>query len=365
MSTVSNNTPPDASHYISATAFELDRERIFNRTWHCVAHVSELSQRGDYVCHDIINERVFVVRDSDGELRGFHNLCRHRGHPLVEGRGHVDGRLICPYHAWTYELDGRLRGIPGAAASDKQGIQNICLKPVNIEVYASFVFVNLDLGAQPLKDTLSGIEVELESFYPDLNALRFVCETEIPHQCNWKISIENYNECYHCPTVHSSTLTRGVLSMTGYTVTPKGPSIWHEGKAQTENDKLYDYDVSHSERAGDYAGYWIWPLVSLCCYPGGFFTIRQWIPIDHCNTIYRYRWFSDGRLDDEAVRALMENHRTTTGAEDEIVVAKIQNAMQSTAFEPGPYVVGDGCGPLSEVGVRHFHSLYRQALNLH
>ncbi|MFT5115073.1 MAG: phenylpropionate dioxygenase-like ring-hydroxylating dioxygenase large terminal subunit [Parasphingorhabdus sp.] len=97
-------------------------------------------------------------------------------------------------------------------------------------------------------------------------------------------------------------------------------------------------------------------------YPGGYFTIRQWLPVSWNRTIYRYRWFTSGDISDNDVRALMIKHKETTGAEDEVVVCKIQKAMQSRAFEPGPYVIGDRRGAMSEVGLRHFHNLYREAL---
>jgi len=149
--------------------------------------------------------------------------------------------------------------------------------------------------------------------------------------------------------------------MDGYTTEARGKMIWHQGKAQSVNEKQYDYDTSRSPRAGDYGAYWIWPNVSFCCYPGGFFTIRQWLPRNYRQTTYRYRWFSDGRLPDAEVEALMHKHKITTGAEDEAVVSKIQTGMESRAFEPGPYILGDGIGALSEVGIRHFHDLYREA----
>lgn len=97
---------------------------------------------------------------------------------------------------------------------------------------------------------MTDLDAELQSYHPDPQALRFVCETSIEHQSNWKLSIENYNECYHCPTVHATSLTRGVLSMDGYSTVPHGQMIWHQGKAQTSNEKQYDYDPAHSPRAG-------------------------------------------------------------------------------------------------------------------
>lgn len=361
-SAMTQNTPLSADYYVDPKYFEIDKEQIFFRTWQCVCHVSEVSDPGDYATFTIVDEDVFVIRDKDGGLNAYYNICRHRGHPIVEGRGKGKHVLVCPYHAWTYEMNGKLRRAPGSVPSDNLSCDQINLRTIQVEVFCGFVFVNLDEKAEPLGQAMKEYEENILSFHPDPRKLKFVGETEIAHDSNWKLSVENYNECYHCPTVHASSLTHGVLDMEGYTTIPRGNSIWHDGKAQTKNEKQYDYDLTASPRAGDYGAYWIWPNVSMCCYPGGYFTIRQWLPVAWNKTVYRYRWFSSGNIPDEDVRALMIKHKETTGAEDEVVVSKIQKGMQSRAFEPGPYVIGDGCGAMSEVGLRHFHNLYRDAL---
>ena len=356
------DSPLSAKYYVESGYFDSDREKIFFRSWQCVCHVSEVAEAGDYASFTIIDENVFVVRDDDGQLHAYYNVCRHRGHPLVEGVGKRKRVLVCPYHAWTYGLDGSLLKAPGTTPGDKLSCDQIRLRSIRLEVFCGFVFVNLDDSAEALCDTLPEYEDNLRSFYPRIEELQFVCETDIQHHSNWKISVENYNECYHCPTVHGSSLTKGVLSMDGYTTIPRGNSIWHDGKAQTVNEKQYDYKLDAGARAGDYGAYWIWPNVSMCCYPGGYFTLRQWLPVSWNRTIYRYRWFASDAVRQEDVHALMVKHRETTGAEDREVVARVQKGMESRAFEPGPYVIGDGQGALSEVGLRHFHHLYRQAL---
>jgi len=359
---MSMNTPLSAKYYVESEFFEIDKEKIFFRSWQCVCHVSEIAGVGDFKTFTIVDENVFVIRQSDDVVHAYYNVCRHRGHPLVEGEGKDKRVLVCPYHAWTYEINGKLRRAPGSVESDGLSCDQINLRKIRVETFCGFVFVNLDENALPMGPALKEYEENLLSFHPEPAKLKFVCETEIEHQSNWKLSVENYNECYHCPTVHASSLTRGVLDMEGYTTIPRGMTIWHDGKAQTRNEKQYEYDLEASSRAGDYGAYWIWPNVSMCCYPGGYFTIRQWLPIAWNKTIYRYRWFSSGNICDDKVRALMIKHRETTGAEDEGVVSKIQKGMQSRAFEPGPYVIGDGRGAMSEVGLRHFHNLYRDAL---
>lgn len=350
-----------AHDYNDPQTFELDKTKIFYRTWHCAGHVSELAEPGCYVTAQIVDEEVFVVRDAEGRLRAFHNVCRHRGHPLLEGRGRCGAAIVCPYHAWRYRLDGRL---DRAGAADAKALEDakIGLKPVRLEVFCGLVFVNLDEKAASLESQIGHVRDSIESFVPEPSALRFVCEARIEHDCNWKISVENYNECYHCPTVHGRSLTRGVLDMEGYTVEPQGPVILHMGKAQTRNEKQYNYDIGQGARGAEYGAWFIWPAMAVNCYPGGYFSLRQWLPQHRRKTVYLYRWFSGDGIADSDVEALMRTHRDTTGAEDAVVVAKVQKGVESRAYEPGPLMIGTGPEALSEVGVAHFHQLYRRAL---
>ena len=348
--------------YTEPDIFEREKQEIFYRSWQCVCHVSEVAKPGDYVCFTIVDEKVFVTRDRSGELQAFYNLCRHRGHPLLDGAGNTGKTIVCPYHAWGYDLEGKVLNVPGASPEEVETCRALRLQTIAVEEFCGFVFVSLDPQVESPRVQFDGLETVVRSFHPEPEKLRFVSETSIEHDCNWKISIENYNECYHCPTVHGSSLARGVLDMNGYSIRPNGSMIWHEGKAQSKHEKDYDYDVGHGTRGGDYAAYWLWPSVSLCCYPGGYFTIRQWLPRTWRHTTYRYRWFSDGQIADADVEKLMHRHRDTTGAEDEAVVGKIQEAMESRAYEPAPYVLGDGYSLMSEVGVQHFHKLYRDAI---
>ena len=355
--------PLPASSYIDPSVFEVDKEKIFYRTWQCVCHVSEVAAPGDYVTYTVVDEEILVVRGRDRELRAFFNVCRHRGHPVAEGRG-CRQTLVCGYHGWTYELDGRLKAAPQANSQDQRACEGLRLHGVRLEVFCGFVFINLDQKASPLAPTLPGLEQELRTFHPDPAALRYVCETSIEHHCNWKVSVDNYNECYHCPKVHATSLVKGVLALEGYSLEMKGPAIGHLGKAQTENEKQYNYDPTHGQRGGDYGSFFIWPNVSIACYPGGFVSIRQWLPVSYRKTFYLYRWFSDGQLPDSEVETVMRTHRETTGAEDAIVVTKVQRGMESQSYTPGPYIMGDEGGAMSEVAVRHLHDIYRQALDV-
>ena len=207
---ISMQTPLPATYYTDPGYFQIDKEKILYSSWQCVCHVCEVDQTGQYITHRIVDEDIFVIRDNDGTLRGFYNICRHRGHPLVEGKGKIKNLLVCPYHAWSYQLNGELQRAPGAKPADGIVCSRIRLRSIRVETFCGFVFVNLDDCAESLASSIGNLERVIRSYHPDPEILRFVCETTIDHACNWKLTVENYNECYHCPTVHRTSLTRGV-----------------------------------------------------------------------------------------------------------------------------------------------------------
>ena len=126
--------PLPASSYIDPSVFEVDKEKIFYRTWQCVCHVSEVAAPGDYVTYTVVDEEILVVRGQDRELRAFFNVCRHRGHPVAEGRG-CRQTLVCGYHGWTYELDGRLKAAPQANSQDQRACERLRLHRVRLEIF--------------------------------------------------------------------------------------------------------------------------------------------------------------------------------------------------------------------------------------
>jgi glycine betaine catabolism A len=201
--------------YVSADAFGVEKERIFCREWVCIGREEELPEAGAYRVVDVAGESIVVVRNREGVLRGFYNVCRHRGTRLcrtVDAEGHsgrpelrggvIAGRgIVCPYHHWTYDLDGRLVAAPhlsGLTASDKAALS---LHPVGVDSWGGFVFVNLTpADAAPLAAQLGAIPERLQR-YP-LEDLRIGRTIQYQVGANWKAICENYNECYHCGPVH-------------------------------------------------------------------------------------------------------------------------------------------------------------------
>jgi Rieske 2Fe-2S family protein len=141
--------------YCAPDVFELDRERIFFRHWYYLGRVDELEEPGSYVAVEVAGEGIVVVRGRDGELRGFYNVCRHRGSRLCEtGSGRLRGAIKCPYHAWSYSFDGRLIGTP-MVAKDELDRDSLGLWPVTVDVWAGFLFVSLADDPEPLVGSLA------------------------------------------------------------------------------------------------------------------------------------------------------------------------------------------------------------------
>jgi Rieske 2Fe-2S family protein len=184
--------------YHAAGVFELERERVFARSWFYAGRDEGLDEPGDFVSVDVAGESVIVVRTKEGALRGFYNVCRHRGSRLCdEGSGRMKGAIKCPYHAWAYSFDGRLIGTPNVG-KDEVDRDSLGLWPIEVAVWQGFLFVHLDPDPVPLEEALADQDfsaLPLARF--DLAALRIGHRTVTEVQANWKILIDNYNECLH------------------------------------------------------------------------------------------------------------------------------------------------------------------------
>jgi len=190
--------------YHAPEVFELEREKIFFREWFYAGRADEAPEAGDFFTVDVVGESVLVVRGKDDQLHGFYNVCRHRGSRICdpETRGHAKGAIKCPYHAWSYSYDGQLIGTP-LIAPDELDRSSLSLWPVSVDVWEGFVFVHLgepDEGVRESFEHQNDKPLQYEAWRMD--ELRTAHRTVSEVQANWKVLVENYNECLHCPTVH-------------------------------------------------------------------------------------------------------------------------------------------------------------------
>ncbi len=190
-----------AAWYSAEDVFTLERERVFATTWQYAGPAAWVETAGSFFAAQIGHVPVAVVRGKDGTLRGFVNVCRHRGHLVVEGTGCRE-TLQCPYHAWTYDLDGSLRRAPRSEREPGFDPAGFSLLPVSVDTWGPFTFVNPDPAAAPLADTLGGLPDLVAQSGLDLGSLCFHSHHEWPIAANWKVVMENFLECYHCPTAH-------------------------------------------------------------------------------------------------------------------------------------------------------------------
>ena len=194
------------AEYTSRETYDEERERIWWGDWVCIGREEELQDPGDYVVRDLAGESVFVTRDAGGELHGFYNVCAHRGTKFLDDEpaaGHVRKAFSCPYHGWTYDLRGCLIGTPNVKEGELFDRSDYPLHGFAVDTSAGFVFANLAQEPRPLMDAIGeGAEsvTMFERF--KLDELRIGVRLVYEVAANWKILVENYNECLHCPTVH-------------------------------------------------------------------------------------------------------------------------------------------------------------------
>ncbi|MEM9270281.1 MAG: aromatic ring-hydroxylating dioxygenase subunit alpha, partial [Pseudomonadota bacterium] len=186
--------PP--SVYTSEAFLKRELADIFAKDWFCVGRASSLKNPGDYVTLDLANEPILVLRDTDGNLRAMSNVCRHRMSTLLEGRGNTRS-IVCPYHAWTYNLDGSLRGAPAMSLNEAFCKSDVALPSIRCEEWLGWVFVTLNPASEPVAHQLASLEAMIADYNMKAYTETFF-ETHI-WDTNWKVLAENFMESYHLP----------------------------------------------------------------------------------------------------------------------------------------------------------------------
>ena len=368
MTKASNDQPHpmtalEAHYYTDSAIFVQERSGLLARTWQFAGHVSEIASPGDYFTFEIAGEPLFCIHGRDGDIRTFYNVCMHRAHQLVRGEGNCRV-VVCPYHSWTYELDGRFRAGPNTQAVPGFPKQDIRLTEVRTQVFAGFIFVNLDGDAAPMSEWFPGVEDELRAYVPQIDQLKPMEWVEIPEHCNWKVSVENYSECYHCSVSHP-TFVSGVVKPETYNIAAQdGYCLRHTTECQNLDRMSYPVDLTANAYAGRYSSWFLWPTFSFQVYPGNVLNTYHWRPtaVDEV-TVFR-GWYTVGGVDDENIRRLAIQDRGTTVEEDISLVESVQRGLNSRGYRPGPLVVDPAGGVNSEHSLVTLHKWMREGADL-
>ncbi|MFK7938111.1 MAG: aromatic ring-hydroxylating dioxygenase subunit alpha [Roseovarius sp.] len=349
-------------YYTDPAIFAAEMDGLLSRTWQLAGHVNQIPNPGDYFAFEIAGQNLFAIRGRDDQVRCFYNVCQHRAHELVTGSG-TTRVVVCPYHAWTYELTGELRAGPNIKSVPGFDKSKVCLTDVRCEDFNGFLFVNLDRDAAPMDDWFPGVREELRAYVPGIEDLAPLEWVEIPENCNWKVSVENYSECYHCSLNHP-TFASGVVKPETYDISQmdRGYVLRHTTECQSLEDMTYPIDLS-VPHAGEYRSWFLWPMVSFQCYPGNRLNTYHWRTgdVDTC-TVWR-GWYSAGGAEDQVVRDLAVQDRETTVEEDIHLVESVYRGLKSKGYRPGPLVLDPECGVNSEHSIETLQQWMREAVD--
>ena len=348
--TVATSTLP-WSWYTDPTVLELELERIFRRSWQYAGHAEELPEAGSFRATTVGGVPIVLVRDEHDTLRAFLNVCRHRGSLVCEGSG-KRATLQCPYHAWTYGLDGRLVAAPRFAKEGLEQSETLGLVPLALESWGPFLFVSPDPDAGPLADFLGEVPAQVADAGIDVGALRFHLRSESELRCNWKVSAENFLECYHCPVAHPGFSAAVDVSPGSYLLDAGGRRMSQYGPPRPE--PRGSYDLAGEVERGQF--HLLFPGTVVNVMPGRpNLSIGPIVPLEPERTYRSLDYFVAPDADEAWVEDLLA-FDAQVAAEDTALVERVQAGVRAGLLEDGHLL------PESERLIAHFQSLLLAAL---
>ena len=352
--------------YFSQELFELECETLFKTHWQFVCHVNEAADIGAYVTYDVAGERALVIRGHDGILRAFHNLCRHRGSRIVpDARGVCNKAMVCPYHGWAYNLDGRLRGIANRDTFPPMQAEKWGLKPLEMEIWNGLVFIRFQAGPQPaVAEILARFDDEitpydLANMVPtDSNSM----DDLLP--VNWKSVRDVDNEGYHVRQAHpglhqlygNGYFDEPYANGTSRSVGTFNEAYGHRWSVRKYREILPEADNLPREQQRQWIYFGMFPNFVLGLYPDSVIYYQE-VPQSAEQTVQRgmcYRRSNESR-EMKAARYLSGRIDRDTADEDQMLMVWSCEATKSSAYEG--VIFSD-----LEYGVKTYHDHLRQLL---
>ncbi|MFT5197172.1 MAG: phenylpropionate dioxygenase-like ring-hydroxylating dioxygenase large terminal subunit [Cellvibrionaceae bacterium] len=355
----------DASYYINEEALKQERYSLFFKTWQFACHAADLAEPGSYQTISIFDQNIILVRTLEGEVKAHFNVCPHRGHQLVEGCGEKRA-FTCPYHAWTFGLDGELLGARGMKSAENVEKSDIGLFPVRVDQLHDLIFINLDPDAIPLNDYYPSLAEQIKEACPEVRDYvqysRDGVKLKYPSEwnANWKVLIDNFLECYHCESAHPTfsdmlcipDSIRNVYHHFTHEVTPLGrdPEKWpHPVNLEHDIAESHFWFLFPNTVIGRSAGVPNF-YISRIEPNGPDKAIRTTIAL-------RPPEWSD---EDAPRRARLRSEWSvsTVGPEDQALCENVQRGMHQLGYQQGWYITTPDEHNISEHAIRYFHDLY-------
>jgi choline monooxygenase len=346
---VSKSWTLPADIYTDPAVLERERKAIFSQSWQIVGRRDQVAKPGDYFTAELAGEPLLLVRDQSGQLRGFHNVCRHRAGPPAEGCG-TRKVFRCGYHGWTYGLDGRLLNAPEFEGVQDFRLEDFGLVPVRAEEWGAWVFVNLNKDAASLASELRELPEQTAKY--GLENLKLHSRRDYIMDCNWKVYVDNYLEGYHLPSVHPSLnreldygqyVTETFQRHSRQTSPIRGP----ENEANVERR----YKQSEGDLAAEY--FWVFPNWMLNCYPDNV-SLNIIVPLSAERTLAIFEWYFPENVLKTDVPETTIKFSDEIQIEDGRICETVHRNLKSSSYTRGRFSVKQ------EKCVHHFHRLYSE-----
>jgi Rieske 2Fe-2S family protein len=330
--------------YTDDGIFAEERDRIFARHWICVGRESDVPEPGDFRLIDVAGESLILLRDHGGTLRALYNVCRHRGTRLCEAAsGRLHETIQCPYHAWTYRLDGRLAGAPHMSETPGFDKRDYPLHSARLAAWEGFLFVALSADAEPLDEAFAPLAGRFTRW--NLSALRTVRRIEYDVRANWKLIAQNYSECLHCPTIHPE-LSAKLPYTSGANDFTEGPFLggYMEIRAPHESATMSGRacgrllgDLDGGERTRAYY-YTLFPSMLLSVHPD-YAVFYRVVPTSPVASMVICEWMVHPEAPAAAGYNIAdaEEFWDVTNRQDWHICEQSQLGIQSRVYAPGPY----------------------------
>jgi carnitine monooxygenase subunit len=343
-------------YYTDLDIHQQELHAIFQRSWLYAGHVSDLPDVGSYLTEELAGQPILIVRSQDNMLRAFFNVCQHRGHGLLSGRGQIKGRIVCPYHAWCYGLDGALLTARMTRNLTNFDHEDFSLKSIQLAVVAGLIFVNFDPEATPTDGDLPDFEETILAHLPQMPKYAAKHRFDFDVAANWKVIVDNFSEGYHIPIAH-----------------PTLAKLYNENGGSSRISKRFGF-YQKTARAGfeeletkggePYLTWFLWPNLCLLSLPGSpQLIVLRISPNGSGRSLEHADIYSPIDQDSPNLETVKSLFAEMFNREDIALVESVQRGLTSLGYDQGLYVADPAESWFTESGLHRFHKQILEALD--